>query len=138
MGSWGGQWSKFGLVFICLVAGGCGNTDLPRRVNGYLLTFYAMPREPHRGEARVALRVQDRDYRVLTQAQVTLVLMDPAGNSEPAVSMALGVAKDYRARVTFNRHGEYHLAFKIVPAPGSRHFISVFPLQVKAQNSAQE
>lgn len=121
---------KFSWVMLLVLIGGCGYGDLPRRVDGYLLTFYAMPREPHRGEARVALRVQDRDYRVLTQAQVTLLLVDPKGNSQPAVAMVLSAAKDYRARVVFPNAGEYRLVFKVLPLPGGRHFISAYSLRV--------
>jgi hypothetical protein len=99
-------------------------------VEGFLLTFYAMPRAPHRGEARVALRIQDRDYRVLTHAQVALVVLEPGGNSRAAVELVLGAAKDYRARVTFPTGGDYRLAFKILPVPGGNRFISVYPLRV--------
>ncbi|NTV52802.1 MAG: hypothetical protein HGA76_07315 [Candidatus Firestonebacteria bacterium] len=113
-----------------LLGNGCVYADLPRRVDGFLLTFYTLPRELHRGEARVALRVQDRDYRVLTQARASLVVVDPAGNSQPAVDLVFGAAKDYRARVTFPQGGEYRLAFKVLPAPGGRHLISVYPVRV--------
>ena len=121
----------FGLLAICLAAGGCAYKDLPRRVGGCLLTFYTMPREPHRGEARVALRVQDRDYRVLTQARVTLVVVEPDANSRPAVELVLGTAKDYRARVALPQSGEYRLAFKIKPATGESPVVAVFPLRVE-------
>jgi hypothetical protein len=126
----GGTRVKIALAALWLLGGACAYTDLPRRVGDCLLTFYTQPRELHRGEARVALRVQDRDYQVLTAAHVSLVVAEPDGNSRPAVDLALGAAKDYRVRVAFPAAGEYRLAFEVFPRPGGSRLISVYRVRV--------
>jgi hypothetical protein len=93
----------------------CGVHDQTQRVAGYLFTLYTMPRTLHAGDARVALRIQDRDYRIITQADVRMVVVDPEGQTRTPVKLEPGAGKDFRADLYLPHGGEYRLNLQVAP-----------------------
>jgi hypothetical protein len=103
------------LAGVLLAAAGCGARNQVKSEQGFLFTFYAMPRKISVGESRVGLRVQDRDYRIIGAAEVRLQVVDPEGRSQEALAMAPGMGRDFRAQVLWPLAGNYRLRFRVVP-----------------------
>lgn len=87
------------------------------RVQGHLVTVYTLPRTLHRGPARVGVRVQDRDYRILDAAQARFT-WGPADGDRSTVEMQPGPGRDLRARIELPRSGEYTWDLAVVLPQG--------------------
>ncbi len=103
---------------LLLLAGGCGGTGGTVRSQEHLFTFYTQPRAISPGPVVVGVRIQDRDYRILTQLQPRLAILGP-GLQGTAQEMSVGPGRDFRARVIFPLAGRYELQVTAVTAKGT-------------------
>lgn len=119
----GRWWRTAGVTAACLLAGLAAGVWLGpeyrvARLSGYLVTLYFIPRTPAVGEQQVALRVQDREYRIVKEAGGSLELHEVSTGQRRAAVLKPGPGKDWRAWVEFPRAGAYQVAYHFTEASG--------------------
>lgn len=108
-----------GLAILGLtLLGGCGNPKRVVKLDNYIITWYFSPRFPVVGENQVALRIQDRDYRILNPATGSLNVAARAGREDQRVILKPGPGRDLRGWVQFQQPGEHQLRFSFLSARG--------------------
>lgn len=80
--------------------------------------MYLIPRAPAVGEQQLAVRVQDRDYRIMDETDGRLEVMELATGEQRAPELKPGPGRDWRAWVDFPRPGEYSISFAFTAATG--------------------
>jgi len=98
---------------------GCRFDGSTLRVNGHLFTIYSMPRKLRPGPVQIGLRVQDPDYRILTNLSAQLTWTEPETDQSHTVAMKPGPGKDYRAKIVWTRPGVYVLRVAVTVPDGS-------------------
>lgn len=97
---------------------GCGKPKQMVKLDNYIITWYFSPRSPVVGENQVAVRIQDRDYRILRPAAGNLRVTSGPGGEEQSVSLKPGPGRDLRGWVRFARTGDQTLQFSFLSAQG--------------------
>jgi hypothetical protein len=116
-------WRAGGITAGCLLAGLAAGLWLGpdyrvARLPGYVVTMYFVPRTPAVGEQQLALRVQDRDYRLLKEIGGRLEVVELASRERRTVALKPGPGKDWRAWVEFPRSGAYQVLYVFNEASG--------------------
>ena len=107
-----------GLVILGLaLLGGCGSPKQMLKLDNYIITWYFSPRSPVVGENQIAVRIQDRDYRILQPATASLDVTS-AGREEQSVILKPGAGRDLRGWVRFAQTGEQRLRFSFISVQG--------------------
>lgn len=107
------------LILGCLFLGGCRFDGSTLRVQGYLFTVYNMPRALRPGPVRIGLRVQDRDYRILSRLTARLDWIEPGTGTRRTAAMEPGPGRDFRARIVLPQPGEYALRMSVILPEGT-------------------
>jgi hypothetical protein len=97
---------------------GCGMQKQTIWVEDYLITFYSMPRTIQVGDAQLAVRVQDRDYRILPEATRSLEIIQQATGKHTTIATKIGLGKDVRGWANFPVVGEYTLLVHFAESAG--------------------
>jgi len=124
-------WVALAAGWALLALAGCRFDGTTRRVEGYLFTVYNMPRRPHPGKVRIGLRVQDRDYRILTRLDARLIWSGPGTGAPQTVSMEPGPGRDFRAQIQVPQPGGYRLEV-LVATPEGEDLAADYQLTIPA------
>lgn len=82
-------------------------TQEPLVVAGpFRVTMYSEPRQLHVGEALVAFRIQDRQFRILTNLKVNAWWRPPQATTAVVLPLNYGQGKDYRHWIQLSKPGE--------------------------------
>lgn len=72
----------------------------------FRVTMYTEPRHLHVGEALVAFRIQDRQFRILTGLNVDAQWRRPGSGQRVPLPLKAGQGKDYRNWITITSPGK--------------------------------
>lgn len=111
---------------VCLLSGGlfiflflgCKMVKSTQWVEGYLVTMYSIPRKLQVGEMQLALRVQDRNYRILPECAGSLEVIQQATGQRATVPFKAGLGKDVKGWTRFPEAGEYTVVFSFAENTG--------------------
>jgi len=114
-----------GLVFV----GGCRPAQRIQWAGGYLITLYSVPRTFRTGEMQIAVRIQDRDFRIVTDCASSLQVIETQSGNKESITLKSGPGKDMRGWVFFPRPATYDIIFSFSDAAG-RTITAKFPIQI--------
>lgn len=130
----GRWWRAGGVTAGCLLAGLAAGLWLGpeyrvARLSDCIVTLYFIPRSLSVGEQQVALRVQDRDYRIQEEIGGRLEVIERATGERRDLALRPGPGRDWRAWVEFPRAGDYQLSY-IFPASSGQTRTARFDVRV--------
>lgn len=119
----GRWWRAGGVTAGCLLAGLAAGLWLGpeyrvARLSDSIVTLYFIPRTLAVGEQQLALRVQDRDYRLQAETGGRLEVVELATGERRASALKPGPGRDWRAWVEFPRPGNYQVLYTFPASSG--------------------
>ncbi|MBN1595792.1 hypothetical protein JW933_07695 [candidate division FCPU426 bacterium] len=113
---------------VILSLGGSRRNDC--RVENQLVTFYSFPPVLRVGEAQLAFRIQDQDFRIITGRKTALSVIEAKTGAVKTVKLKPGPGRDVRGWVYFAAPGRYQAVASFADAQG-RTLSARFPLRVR-------
>ncbi|MCD4813800.1 hypothetical protein K8S19_08930 [bacterium] len=110
MNFWVAQGKRL-LVLMSLVSllAGCGLQKQTVWTQDHLATFYTTPRQAQVGEIQAAIRIQDRDYRILEIAAAELELRERGQDKGKSIILKSGPGRDWRGWIVIPKPGKYEV-----------------------------
>lgn len=106
------------LAAVAVALPGCSDSSQIQRVDGCLLSFYTYPSRLRAGEVRVSIRIQDRDYRILSGYRGTVQATGLPSHSSQTVPLKAGPGRDLRAWLTLPQSEGYAFDFLLASPEG--------------------
>lgn len=120
-----------------IVLGGCWDSGVQSRwIGAELWVLTSFPKKIRVGDAEIALRIQDRDYKIKKLTQGTLRFRDPLGKIEEQAALPAG-AGTLRAKVFFGMPGKHRLFFAAEAAGDTFSGSAEFWIQVEPGRSTR-